>query len=428
MNYKDIEPQPLRTGQNAVLVYVIKWLSLSIIVGILAGTASAFFLVSLDWVTNLREINPYLIAFLPLGGLIIGLAYHYWGTDISKGNNQLLEEFHSPKQLIPLKMAPMVLFGTLITHLFGGSAGREGTAVQMGAAISDQFSHLFKLKTHDRQILIIIGISAGFASVFGTPIAGAIFALEVLILKKFRYDAILPSLFAALIADYTCTAWNVSHTQYSIVSVPEMGFENILWAALAGIIFGLAAMLFSKTTHFCTDLFKKINYAPYRPFIGGIFLAAIIWFTGTYKYVGLGIPVIESAFKSNLNSYDFLLKLLFTSFTIGAGFKGGEVTPLFFIGATLGNALVWFVPLPLGLLAGMGLAAIFAGASNTPIASTILGIELFGFESIYFIGIACVFSYLFSGGTGIYTSQIKGGFKHLIYNWFKSKILRNLNS
>jgi H+/Cl- antiporter ClcA len=421
MNYKDIEPQPLRTGQNAVLVYVIKWLSLSIIVGILAGTASAFFLVSLDWVTNLREINPYLIAFLPLGGLIIGLAYHYWGTDISKGNNQLLEEFHSPKQLIPLKMAPMVLFGTLITHLFGGSAGREGTAVQMGAAISDQFSHLFKLKTQDRQILIIIGISAGFASVFGTPIAGAIFALEVLILKKFRYDAILPSLFAALIADYTCTVWNVSHTQYSIASVPAMGFENILWAALAGIIFGLTAMLFSKTTHFCTDLFKKINYAPVRPFIGGILLAAIIWFTGAYKYVGLGIPVIESAFKSDLNSYDFLLKLLFTSFTIGAGFKGGEVTPLFFIGATLGNALVWFVPLPLGLLAGMGLAAIFAGASNTPIASTILGIELFGFESIYFIGIACVFSYLFSGGTGIYTSQIKGGFKHLIYNWFKSK-------
>lgn len=409
--------------QNAVLVYVIKWVSLSIIVGILAGTASAFFLVSLDWVTKLRESNLWTIAFLPLGGLIIGLAYHYWGTDVVKGNNQLLEEFHSPKQVIPLKMAPMVLFGTLITHLFGGSAGREGTAVQMGAAISDQFSRIFKLEQKDRQILIIIGISAGFASVFGTPIAGAIFALEVLILKKYRYDAILPSLLAALIADYTCTAWNVSHTQYSITFVPEMSTENILWAALAGMIFGLAAMLFSKTTHFCTDIFKKINYAPVRPFIGGIFIATIIWITGGYKYIGLGIPIIESAFKTDLNSYDFLLKLLFTSFTIGAGFKGGEVTPLFFIGAALGNALVWFVPLPLALLAGMGLAAIFAGASNTPIASTILGIELFGMESMYFIGIACVFSYLFSGGTGIYTSQIKGGFKHLIYDWLKSKRL-----
>lgn len=421
MNNKDIEPKPLRTVQNTVLVYVIKWLSLSIIVGILAGTASAFFLVTLDWVTKLRENHLWIIAFLPLGGLIIGLAYHYWGTDVVKGNNQLLEEFHSPKQVIPLKMAPMVLFGTLITHLFGGSAGREGTAVQIGAAISDQFSQLFKLQTQDRQILIIIGISSGFASVFGTPIAGAVFALEVLILKKYRYDAILPSLLAALIADFTCTAWNVSHTQYSIASVPAMGFENMLWAALAGIIFGLAAMLFSKTTHFCTDLFKKINYAPVRPFIGGILIAAIIWFTGAYQYAGLGITVIESAFNTDLNSYDFLLKLLFTSFTIGAGFKGGEVTPLFFIGATLGNALVWFVPLPIGLLAGMGLAAIFAGASNTPIASTILGIELFGIESVYFIGIACAFSYLFSGGTGIYTSQIKGGLKHLIYDGLKTR-------
>jgi len=410
---------------SPLLVYILKWVSLSIIVGILSGTASAFFLVSLDWVTNLRESNLWIIALLPLGGLIIGLAYHYWGADVVKGNNQLLEEFHNPKQVIPLKMAPMVLFGTLITHLFGGSAGREGTAVQMGAAISDQFSKIYKLEPKDRQILIIIGISAGFASVFGTPIAGAVFALEVLILKKFRFDAILPSLLAALIADYTCTAWNVSHTQYNIPYVPAMNTENVFWAVLAGIIFGLSAMIFSKTTHFWSDLFKKTSYAPIRPVIGGIIIAAVIWITGSYKYIGLGIPIIESAFKTDLNSYDFLLKLLFTSFTIGAGFKGGEVTPLFFIGAALGNTLVWFIPLPLALLAGMGLAAIFAGASNTPIASTILGIELFGVESMYFIGIACALSYLFSGGTGIYTAQIKGGLKHLIYDWLKSQRLRN---
>lgn len=402
--------------KSPLLIYILKWLSISLIVGILAGTASAFFLVSLDWVTNFRENNLLIIAFLPLGGLTIGLAYHYWGSDVVKGNNQLLEEFHEPKQVIPLKMAPMVLFGTLITHLFGGSAGREGTAVQMGAAISDQFSHLFKLINQDRQILIIIGISAGFASVFGTPFAGAVFALEVLILKKYRYDAILPSILAALIADYTCTAWKVSHTQYSIPSVPEMNIENALWTMLAGIIFGIAAMIFSRSTHFWSQLFKKINYAPLRPFIAGIFIAAAVLLTGSSKYIGLGIPVIESAFNSNLNSYDFLLKILFTTFTIGAGFKGGEVTPLFFIGATLGNVLVWFIPLPMALLAGMGLAAIFAGASNTPIASTLLGIELFGIESVYFIGIACAFSYLFSGGTGIYNSQIKGGYKHQIYD------------
>jgi H+/Cl- antiporter ClcA len=421
MNNKYVEPNPTDTGQNAVLIYVIKWLCLTIIVGILAGTASAFFLLTLDWVTDLREGNLWIIAFLPVGGLIIGLIYHYWGSEVTKGNNQLLEEFHNPKQVIPIKMAPMVLIGTLITHLFGGSAGREGTAVQMGAAISDQFSHIFKLKTHDRQILIIIGISAGFASVFGTPFAGAVFALEVLILKKYRYDAMLPSLFAALIADFTCTAWNVSHTQYNIPIVPGMSLENILWAILAGIIFGLTAMLFSGTTHFFASAFKKINYAPFRPLIGGVFIAAAVWMMESQKYIGLGIPMIESAFKTDLNSYDFLLKILLTAFTIGAGFKGGEVTPLFFIGATLGNVLIWFIPLPMALLAGMGLVAIFAGASNTPIASTILGIELFGIESIFFIGIACLFSYLCSGGTGIYTSQIKVGPKFLIYNWIRSK-------
>jgi H+/Cl- antiporter ClcA len=421
MNNKDIEPPCVNTWQNVLLVYVIKWLCLTIIVGILAGTASAFFLVTLEWVTDLREGNFWIIAFLPIGGLIIGLAYHYWGSEVTKGNNQLLEEFHNPKQVIPIKMAPMVLFGTLITHLFGGSAGREGTAVQMGAAISDQFSHIFKLKTQDRQILIIIGMSAGFASVFGTPFAGAVFALEVLILKKYRYDAILPSLFAALIADFTCTALNVSHTQYNIPFVPDMSIENILWAILAGIIFGLAAMLFSGTTHFFSAVFKKINYAPFRPLIGGLFIAAAVWMMGSQKYIGLGIPMIESAFKTDLNSYDFLLKILLTAFTIGAGFKGGEVTPLFFIGATLGNVLIWFIPLPMALLAGMGLVAIFAGASNTPIASTILGIELFGIESIIFIGIACLFSYLCSGGTGIYTSQFKDGPKFLIYNWIRSK-------
>jgi len=405
---------------NPIGVYLIKWVMLSLATGILAGSASAFFLVSLDWVTDIRENHLWIISLLPIGGLIIGLAYHYWGSDVVKGNNQLVEEFHDPKQVIPLKMAPMVLFGTLITHLFGGSAGREGTAVQMGAAISDQFSPLFKLNPEDRQILIIMGISAGFASVFGTPIAGAIFALEVLILKKYRFDAILPGLLAALIADYTCTAWNVSHTQYSIPAVPAMSVVNIFWAALAGIIFGMAAMLFSHTTHFFSDIFKKLNYAPIRPFTGGIILVAVIWITGSYKYIGLGIPIIESAFKTDLNSYDFLLKLLFTSFTLGAGFKGGEVTPLFFIGAALGNVLVWFIPLPMALLAGMGLAAIFAGASNTPIASTILGIELFGMESGYYIGIACAFSYLFSGVSSIYSSQPKTGLKFRVYQWLRA--------
>ena len=410
-----------KAKQIPVLFYFLKWLFLSTLVGVLAGATSAFFLFFLDWVTEWRENHLWIIAFLPLAGLIIGLAYHYWGKEVVNGNNVLLEEFHSPKKIIPLIMAPLVLFGTLITHLFGGSAGREGTAVQIGAAISDQFSKLFSLNENDRKILIIIGISAGFAAVFGTPLAGAVFALEVMFFGKIKSEALLPSLITAFIADFTCTAWNVSHTQYSIPIVPDIGIINLLWAALTGIIFGLSSWLFSRSMHFWTKLFASIiKYAPFRPLIGGIFIAIAIYLMGTTKYIGLGSPVILDAFSENLNSYDFLIKILLTTFTIGAGFKGGEVTPLFFIGATLGNALVWFVPLPVALLAGMGFAAVFAGASNTPIACTLLGIELFGMESAIFIGIACLISYFFSGLTGIYTSQIQSGPKYYIHKRLKS--------
>ena len=421
MNKSDTFSIISKVKQIPVLFYLVKWLFLSAIVGILAGSASAFFLIFLDWVTEWRENHLWIIAFLPLAGLIIGLSYHYWGKEVVNGNNLLLEEFHSPKKLIPFKMVPLVLFGTLITHLFGGSAGREGTAVQMGAAISDQFSKLFRLNENDRKILLIIGISAGFAAVFGTPLAGAVFALEVMFFGKIKSDALLPSLITALIAHFSCTAWNVSHTQYSIPTVPEINMINLFWAALTGIIFGLSSWLFSKSMHFWTKLFASIiKYAPFRPLIGGIIIAIAIFLIGNTKYIGLGIPVVISAFSENLNSYDFLLKILFTTFTIGAGFKGGEVTPLFFIGATLGNALVWFVPLPVALLAGMGFAAVFSGASNTPIACTLMGIELFGIESAIFIGIACLISYFFSGHTGIYTSQIQRGPKYYIHRQLKS--------
>jgi len=429
MNQGKIRKQLIAIEQVPILFFVIKWLLLSMLVGGLAGSASAIFLKSLDRATNLRETNVWIIALLPMGGLIIGLVYHYWGEDVVKGNNQLLEEFHSPKKVIPLKMAPLVLFGTVATHLFGGSAGREGTAVQMGGAIADQFSRIFKLSPNDRKILLITGISAGFASVFGTPLAGAVFALEVLVIGKIRYEALLPSIMAAVISNVACLAWKIDHTHYEIPLVPEVAVGGIFYAIVAGIFFGLAGMLFSKSTHFWSDFFKKkINYPPLRPVIGGVVLALVVWAMGTTKYIGLGIPVIVDAFHQDLPSYDFLLKVLFTSFTLGAGFKGGEVTPLFFIGATLGNALAFFIPLPMALLAGMGFVAVFSGATNTPIACTLMGIELFGIEAGVFLGIACFTSYLFSGHTGIYSAQIVGAPKHLFYAQMNGHSLSSLAS
>jgi H+/Cl- antiporter ClcA len=398
------------------VLFILKWLLICTLVGIGAGSASALFLVSLDWAGNWREANVWIITLLPVGGLIIGLVYYYYGKEVEAGNNQIINEIQEPKKHIPFIMAPLVLWGTVATHFFGGSAGREGTAVQMGGAIADQFTKLFKLRPRDRRILIITGVSAGFASVFGTPIAGAIFGLEVFLVGRVRYNALLPAFLSAIIADYVTTAWGVGHTHYTVPEIVDIDSWKLLWAIAAGIAFGLAGRLFAVAVHFFSKLSKTyIKYPPMRPFFGGIVIALAVYLIGTTKYIGLGVPIIESAFHTSLPPYDFLVKLIFTAVTLGVGFKGGEVTPLFFIGATLGNALSLFVPIPMALLAAMGFVAVFAGASNTPLACMIMGIELFGAEAGVYVAIACVVSYYMSGHSGIYSSQKIGTSKHLLF-------------
>ncbi len=418
----------IKVEQIPLLFYLVKWLAITLVAGALIGSASALLLVSLELVTNYRESHVWIIALLPVAGLLIGLMYHYWGgSSVAKGNNYLIEEIHSPRDIIPFKMAPLIYIGTVITHLFGGSAGREGTAVQMGGAIADQFSRIFKMRQRDHKIMVIVGISAGFASVFGTPLAGAVFALEVIIIGRIRYEAILPSFLAAAFAHLVCHAWGVAHAHYSIPDVPELSVANILLAIAVGLLCGLTAMLFSHMVHFWSKLAKdKVKYAPLRPFFGGVVIAIAVWGLGTTKYIGLGIPTIIESFTVQQEWYGFLLKILLTTFTIGMGFKGGEVTPLFFIGgATLGSALFGIIPLPMALLAGgMGFVAVFSGATNTPIACTLMGIELFGAQSGIYIGLACVLSYMFSGHTGIYASQIVGSPKHLIYGKRKGQTLK----
>lgn len=398
---------------------LFKWILICLLIGILSGSASAFFLVALEWVTQYRIHHDWIIWLLPFGGLLVGLSYYYWGESVVKGNNLLLEEYENPKKTIPFKMSPLVLLGTLLTHLFGGSAGREGTAVQMGGAIADQFAKLFKLDISERKVLIILGISAGFASVFGTPLAGAIFALEVVYFSKINLKSIFLSFLVAYSAYFTVEFWQVKHTHYSIPDVPEISLNNLFYTVLISILFGIAALLFSRTTHFWGSLFSKyIKYPPLRPFVGGIFLAIAIAGFGFTKFSGLGVPVIVDSFSTANPWYDFLLKILFTGFTLGAGFKGGEVTPLFFVGATLGSALSLVVPMPIGLLAGMGFVAVFSGATHTPIACTIMGIELFGLQPGLFIGIACTVAYFSSGPVGIYKSQIVKGAKYKLYRKF----------
>ncbi|AFY32957.1 voltage-gated chloride channel family protein [Calothrix sp. PCC 7507] len=389
------------------LPHFIKWLPISFVVGILAGSASAALLASLEWATDWREAHLWIIALLPIGGFLSGWIYHRFGQTVEAGNNLLLEEIHNPKDIIPCRMAPLVLLGTTITHLFGGSAGREGTALQMGASLADQLTKILHLQGANRRILLTAGISGGFASVFGTPLAGTFFGLEVLAIGKIHYDALFPSLVAAIVGNQVTLLLGLHHTAYLHAPlIPTITIWGLISAIIAGAIFGIVARFFAQITHKISHFFKaKISYPPIRLLLGGVLIAVIVGLSGTTKYIGLGIPTIVNSFNTQLPPWDFAAKLSLTALTLGAGFKGGEVTPLFFIGATLGSALSWLLPLPTPLLAGMGFVGVFAGAANTPLASILMGIELFGLESGVFIAIACVASYLFSGHSGIYSAQ-----------------------
>ena len=383
------------------------WSLVCIAIGILSGSSSAIFLLALDWVTQVRELHKWLIYLLPIGGLTIGLAYSKSPKSSQNGNNAIISEYRQFNTLLPLVTAPLVFLATILTHLLGGSAGREGTAVQMSAAIADQFSRIQFTRFANRKLLIKLGVAGGFAGVFGTPFAGAVFAIELLFKDKFHRKFILPTVLTAWIAHLSCiTFFPVHHTEYHIFSTPSISLVNLLKIFIASVLFGLTARLFVISANLFSKIGSSItNIAWLKPVIAGFVLIFIYSIFNCEPFYGLGIKGIEDSFFRISRDSDFLVKLLLTTFTLSFGFKGGEVTPLFFIGATLGSALSGYIGLPTDLLAGMGLLAVFASATHSPISSSIMGIELFGIAYFgYFIVVSIVANF-FSGKEGIYSEQ-----------------------
>lgn len=352
-------------------------------------------------------------------------AYQLAGKNVERGTNLLIDEIHQPGGGVPVRITPLVLGATLVTHLFGGSAGREGTAVQMGDGLASGFARLCRIPAGHRSLLLMAGVAAGFGSVFGTPLAGAIFALEVLTMGRIRYELIVPCLLAAFIGDFVCAAWGVHHAVYRIAAeLPGGGLAfghldaaALGKAALVGAACGLCARSFAVATQRVDAASKRFIPSFWlRLAIGGVLVVALTYALGTREFLGLGTwspkaddVTLATVFSAGgAETWSWFWKLVFTAITFGFGFKGGEVTPLFFIGGALGNVLAGPLGIPVDLGAGLGFVAVFAGASNTPLAYTLMGIELFGSTHAPLFATACLLSYVLSGRVGIYGSQRHG--------------------
>ena len=391
------------------------------------GSSVTLFLWLLDEATAVRIAHPWLLWLLPVGGAVVGWLYLRWGHSSDQGTRLIIDEMHQPGGGIPARMAPLVLFGTLVTHLFGGSAGREGTALQMGGSLASTFERrvlrrfnfkVVQFSQVERRELLQAGMAAGFGAVFGTPITGAVFALEVLSVRRFGWVAIFPCLLAAFIGNWSVALWGVHHTIYPRLSLAQFGLPPIdaptlLKVVAAAAAFGIIARLFLACAHGVSTLATRWIRVPWlRPFVGGCIVIALVYVVKSSDYLGLGIigpaghvSIVSSFEDADIPRFAWLLKLIFTTVTVGSGFKGGEVTPLFFLGATLGNAIASVLHAPIPLFAALGFVAVFGAAAKTPIACTIMGCELFGVDAAFYIAVACGLAFVCSGRQSLYATH-----------------------
>lgn len=394
------------------VTHVARWVALAVLIGSLSGLLSAAFIRSLDWATDTRTSHTWLIYTLPLCGLIVGLMYHYLGRGLDRGSNLIIEEIHEHSDYIPFRLTPLIFLGSLISHLGGGSTGREGAALQLAAGVTDPISKKLGLALPDRQIMLITAIAAGFGSVFGVPVTGAVFALEVQRVGRVRYDALIPAFVASFVGDAVVRAVGVHHTLFPRIAEPKWTTTLALQIVVFGVIAGLIALLFVRITHGIKTVMKKyVAWYPARPVIGGIVVAALILIFGWRDYSGVSVPLALEAMRGSTHGLWFV-KLGLTALTLGTGFVGGEVIPLFVMGALAGASYGNIIGGNVAFFAIVGSLAVLAGAANTPLACTLLGIELFGGNGVMFFAVVCAAAYATSGHTGIYRAQPISARKH----------------
>lgn len=382
------------------------WIGVAVIMGVAGGAIGSLFHYYIEVVTEFRMEHTQLLYFLPLAGISIVFIYHRAGVRQDPGTNLILESTNRDSK-VPLRLMPLIIASTILTHLFGGSAGREGAALQVGGCIGSNLGELFRFNDEDKRVTVLCGMSAVFSAMFGTPVAATVFSMEVVRVGTLQYSAFVPCILGAVIAQYMAQIMGAHDAIYTVELVYDIDPATLIKIVILGVICGVVAMLFCvlmhKASHFMKHYFSN---AYVRIVVGACIIILLSTVLGTRDYNGAGTNIIELALSEKVIWYAFALKMLYTAISIGSGFKGGEIVPTLFIGATLGNMLSPILGLPLGLSSAVGMIAVFCGAVNAPLTSILLGVELFGTSDIVVFAIACAISYVTSGYFSLYSSQM----------------------
>ena len=383
----------------------VTWVTIACVLGIGLGAVGAVFHHAIDHATHLRGQFPWLILSLPVIGVAIVLLYRLCGAKDDRGTNQIFSGVRSG-QPIRLRTAPLIFISTVLTHLAGGSAGREGAALQLGGSLAAGAGRLLRLEQRDNRVLVMCGMSAAFSALFGTPLTAAIFAMEVVSVGSMPYVAIVPNLCSAMAALQVARLMGVAPAGYAVTGVPDLTPLSMVGVLAVGVVCALVSVLFCRAVHLAPKVYNRLFKSPLvAPLVGGLILIGLTLLLGTQDYNGAGTHVIEQAVAGQARPEAFLLKILFTAITLGAGFRGGEIVPVLFTGSTLGCTVAPLVGLSPSFGAALGMTALFCGTTNCPIASMLLSYELFGDQGLVLYGLCCAVSYTLSGYYGLYSEQ-----------------------